>query len=103
MATKTHEIHKYKRMSVGRKGHEIYKCMLPGCAHYLPYVELAIGRLSQCWGCNSPIELTQDMVGNLKTIRPVCENCKELRKAQRLALAAVPMSEDEQGDDDYET
>jgi len=85
-----HEIHKYKRMSVGRKGHEIYKCMLPNCSHYLPYVELAIGRLSACWGCGASVELTQDMVGDLKTVRPICEDCKKLRKEQRAVLAGIP-------------
>jgi hypothetical protein len=89
-----HEVHKYKRMSIGRRGHEIYKCMRSNCTHYLPSVELAVGRLCACWSCGLPVEMTQHMIG-LGTVRPICAACKKEKIQQREILASIPMIADE--------
>lgn len=90
--------HKYERMKVGKNDHEIYKCMFPDCPHYLPSLELAIGRLSLCWGidCHNTVEMTRDMVSNRKTVKPMCESCKEERKKRLLALQSVPLISEEE-------
>lgn len=87
--------HKYERVSAP-SGYEIYKCMMPGCSHYLPFLALAIGRLSHCWSCDGEVELTQEMVNKWKTVKPRCEKCKKERKLAIQALKDVPMIEEGQ-------
>lgn len=60
----------------------IYKCMFPDCSHYLNEPELAIGKLSICWGgCGEAVIIQKDM-----PVKPLCAKCKEKRKlARRIA------------------
>jgi hypothetical protein len=82
-------VHKYERGTIGN-GHEIYKCMLTNCPHYLPNVYLAIGRLSLCWGnCGDAVMLTQDMINKFKVKRPMCDSCRKERQERRAALAEI--------------
>ena len=80
--------HKYERRRLGswkKSGHEVYKCALPGCSHYIVDMELVIGQISLCWGedCESKVEMTRYLVFNEKRKRPLCESCKEESKAIR--------------------
>ena len=84
--------HKYERV-LWPNGSPFYKCMIPGCAHYLSSPVLVIGRESLCWGCEQRlVEITRDMV-NRNIRHPMCEKCKEERKEQKLALQSVPVEE----------
>lgn len=82
-------IHKYERRKLGSwktKGHDVYKCSLPGCNHYLIDLETVVGRLSQCWGpsCSNEVEMTRFIVFSEKRKRPLCDTCKEERRLRRM-------------------
>jgi hypothetical protein len=88
--------HKYQRTRLGsfkKSGHEIYKCMIPGCPHYMIDMEAVVGRYSQCWGinprtgedCDHEVEMTRFIVFNEKRKRPICYSCKEERKLSKLS------------------
>ena len=86
---KIKHLHKYERIELGSKGWIIYKCMLPGCTHYLPMAKLIVGKESLCWGlCDGTVIYTQDDYEK-KLKHPMCESCREQRKEQRQALASL--------------
>ena len=91
-------IHKYERRRLGswkKTGHEIYKCAVPGCTHYMIDMEAVIGRYSQCWGdlgmdgngraipCKNVVEMTRYIVTNERRKRPLCGACKLRRKEEK--------------------
>ena len=89
-------IHKYERRRLGSwktKGHEVYKCVIPDCEHYVPHMELAVGHYSQCWGkveslgelldCPNEVEMTRHMIFSEKRKHPLCDSCRELRRQGR--------------------
>jgi hypothetical protein len=81
-SSKSH-IHKYERRKLGKseKGHDIYRCALPGCTHYLVDMDAVIGRYSLCWGnCDNLVEMTRYLVNSEKRKRPMCDECKLLKK-----------------------
>lgn len=87
--SKTPVHHKYERFYWPNKK-PFYKCMVPGCAHYLPMVELAIGRESICWGpgCNRLVTITkEDVQRDLK--HPMCEDCRRERQEKREELMKI--------------
>lgn len=99
----THEgLHKYERVEAKTSGAIIYKCQLPGCPHYLPYEELAVNRLSLCWGCGGEVLLTKEIVLWKRNPRPICPKCKEARQEKRELLKLVPTIEDEMEEESYE-
>lgn len=88
--------HKYERTEVGKNGWIIYRCVLPGCTHYLPSAQLIVGKNSLCWGvCEGTTVYTQEDY-NQKLKRPMCSGCRAIRQAQREALAYVPESDMEE-------
>lgn len=97
MAKQQH-VHKYERQLVGKKGHEIYRCMLDNCPHFLPNVELAVGRLSLCWGdCGEAVKIDREMCQPAREnsiIRPMCDACRTERKERREALLALGRTEE---------
>ena len=93
----TKHIHKYQLITLKTSGRKVFKCMLPDCPHYLPEIELAIGRLTVCNGnCGETFAITQE---HLSKTRPVCPNCKEIRLRRNLALMAVGRSAEVSDDD----
>ena len=83
-------IHKYERRKLGswkKSGHDIYKCALPGCNHYIIDMEAVVGRYSNCWGeeCPNQVEMTRYLVFSEKRKRPLCDDCKEKRKLERMS------------------
>jgi hypothetical protein len=80
--------HKYERMT-WPNGRVFYKCMLPGCPHYMPIAELAIGSESLCWnGCNRLVIMTKDDFSReLKHL--LCEVCKAEKIAKREEMAKL--------------
>lgn len=80
--------HKYERMKWDN-GKPFYKCMEPGCNHYLPHLALAIGRESLCWGnCARLVVITKEDV-HQGVKHPMCPFCKTERKERREQLSTI--------------
>ena len=75
MAKTNAHIHKYQKAKLGN--FVVFKCMLPGCPHYIRR-ELVIGRESICWNCNTKMILT---MANTVLKRPTHEECRGRREA----------------------
>jgi hypothetical protein len=68
-------IHKYERKKYGNNGCFIYKCMIPGCTHFV-YESLIINRRSLCWRCDKEFVITKLLK------KPHCDDCTRGKKAQ---------------------
>jgi len=81
--------HQYKKIDIGVKNkYEVYKCVLPGCSHYMPNMNGVVGAVTLCnGGCGKTLIMTQQIVTN-RVEKPICDDCKEIRKKDR-ALAGV--------------
>ena len=77
MTNKTH-VHKYLRSKLGKL--IIFKCMIPGCAHYIRK-ELAENRFSLCWRCNEIFVMTKVQ---LLLKKPHCLTCTKGKNTDRL-------------------
>lgn len=64
-----HDIHKY--MKVKGKDSTIYRCMEPGCPHWIRAIFI-INRIAKCWYCGSDFIITPDLA-RLKRIH--CKDC----------------------------
>jgi len=93
MAKKTHNgAHLYERFET-KRGKIIYKCMIPSCTHFLSTPELVINRVCKCWGdCGRELVVTKELYFD-KIKKPVCETCREDRKAMREAMSAIKVEE----------
>lgn len=64
--------HKYKRIAWRSP---IYKCVLPGCSHYLPEAHIE-GAVSICWrgkkGCDGTVVMSSKTIG---LVKPHCAPC----------------------------
>jgi hypothetical protein len=86
----TLHFHRYEKM-IWPNGKIFYKCMEPGCPHYLPVANLAIGRESLCWGpgpCNKLVVITKEDVQR-GTKKPMCDECRGERQENREALKGI--------------
>lgn len=80
--------HQYERTEVGKKGWIIYRCMLPNCSHYISEA-LIVGKISLCHGvCGGSVLYTQDDL-NQKLKRPMCSECRELRRKQKEEMSRI--------------
>ena len=77
-------IHKYVRKKFGSKGFIIYRCILPGCTHFIS-ADLIIGRESICNKCDKPFIITI----NLALARPHCIDCTKGRKSDISILSSL--------------
>jgi hypothetical protein len=69
--------HKYLRVKL--KKSTVYRCILPGCPHYLIDRNLLINRMGRCFYCDSEFLITQKLApANRKRI--YCENCTERKE-----------------------
>ena len=73
-AKKDDHIHKYKKDILG-KDYVIYRCVLPGCTHYLPE-RLIKGKFCVCWRCGEPFII------KLLHSKPHCDDCIEKKKPE---------------------
>ena len=72
MARSQEHAHKYRKITLGKKGtFVIMRCMLPKCTHHVP-LKLAEGRETICWGCSKRFVLGPK---NLRQEKPRCDNC----------------------------
>ena len=82
---KYNHLHKYKRIKRGQQ--TIFKCMLPGCAHFLDW-SLAENALCQCNRCNESMILDKR---KMDLVKPHCDMCvrhkdtKKVENVQKLA------------------
>lgn len=70
--------HKYLRVkwkSRKQKGepYYIFKCMLPGCTHWVAR-DLVVGNMSICWRCGKEFQMT---LASTYLAKPHCANCTE--------------------------
>ena len=63
--------HKYKRVKWGPKKTLIYRCMLPGCRHYLA-AQFIEGKTAVCWKCGGIFIVTSQ---SLRRVKLVCHEC----------------------------
>lgn len=68
-------IHKYKRATLGMKKWKIYRCILPGCSHYID-ATLIRNKISLCHRCNEPF-IVENRLAELS--EPHCFDCTEKR------------------------
>ena len=78
-------IHKYRRLKT-TKDKPYWRCMLAGCSHILYQDELIVGRSHLCWMCNQPMIIDQL---NALQAKPVCDDCKEDRKARKERMRKI--------------
>lgn len=85
---KSPHFHKYEKFT-WPGGRSYYKCMQPGCPHYLPVMSLAIGRESICWGdCGRLVLITKEDVHN-EIKKPLCDECKKERADRKRELSEL--------------
>lgn len=73
-------IHKYMRIKLGRKGFQVYKCMKPGCSHYIR-AELVLGQYNECWRCSEVMTMNQ---WSAQFKKPHCRGCTRDYKRKKL-------------------
>lgn len=81
-------IHKYMRVRLGGFGRKlkipkeerytVYKCMKPGCKHYIR-VELVLGQFNECWRCGK-IMIMNQWSATFK--KPHCRDCTRERAGE---------------------
>lgn len=74
--------HKYLKDKFKQSGTVIFKCVLPGCQHYLND-RFIIGKISLCWRCNQPF-LIDKQLKELK--KPHCHDCTKGRQDTTTSL-----------------
>lgn len=63
--------HKFMRVKLGRKGYEVFKCMVPDCPTYIRK-ELVVGRQTICWRCGIVLIMNQ---WHATMKKPHCRTC----------------------------
>lgn len=67
-----HGVHKYERVMWGKDNdYPIFRCRLPGCAHYVPEIFI-LGRQAICWGCGEVFVIDHEAK---RRKRPHCPDC----------------------------
>lgn len=98
---KSDHIHKYKRINFSKskeKGKEywIYKCVKPGCTHYIP-VELSEGLVCECNKCDNIMVITKAVLngGYRRTplAKPHCPDCLRTRQTPQIDAIAAFLEE----------
>jgi len=75
MARKVHNgPHKYRRIEMGRDKTPAYRCMLPGCLHYV-LEDFIVGQTSLCNKCEKQFLVTRNMLFPRKIIKLHCPEC----------------------------
>lgn len=74
MAKPASHIHRYQRTKLG-DNFIVYRCMLPGCAHYIRK-ELIMGKLCNCYRCG------EDFIIGKKEMRRVRPHCGCVQRAK---------------------
>lgn len=64
--------HVHRYMRTRPRNEIIWKCMLPGCSHYIPLNTTVIGRNSICWECGEVFTMEEH---HLRQEMPNCDTC----------------------------
>ena len=76
-------IHKYQKKDIGsNKKYEVYKCMIPGCSHYIS-LKQAEGKLAICHSCNDAFVITRSTLtgsSGKPLAKPKCPDCINHKK-----------------------
>jgi len=79
-------IHKYLRVINNKPpGYVVYKCIIPGCTHWLRR-ELLIGREAICWRCGTSMFLTKP---DLDMKKPRHYDCRRVNKETSIGEGAT--------------
>lgn len=76
MAKQDTHIHQYLRKIL--KTSTVYRCVLPGCRHYLRAFQI-IGQIGKCWYCGRDFLITRDLARREKVH---CANCTKGKKVK---------------------
>lgn len=69
-----HGPHKYRRIIYGKNETPIYRCLLPGCLHYIGE-DFILGQTSLCNRCGGVFVIGKAMLFPRKIVKPHCEGC----------------------------
>lgn len=77
--------HKYVRVRLGKKDYIVFRCVRPGCAHYIRQ-ELVIGKIAQCWRCGDEFVMNQKTAMLKKPHCTKCTNSPGKVKAEPISM-----------------
>lgn len=77
---KADHLHIYKKKVLGTNGFKVFKCMKPGCTHYVR-VDLAENALCACNRCGEAMVLTK---AAMQLVKPHCPDCTKSTKTKKL-------------------
>ncbi|SRR6266705_2454268 len=84
MAKKEHA-HRYMRVKLGKKGYTVYRCVKPGCSHYVN-AALVLGKMYECWRCGREYPMNQK-TAQLK--KPHCASCTRMPGSEVHVTASI--------------
>ena len=75
---KSNHIHKYKKIKLGKdRSYLVYKCIKPGCSHYIPLVQ-ALNAICECSKCGNLMVIGKAQLygsGGRAMTNPHCVDC----------------------------
>ena len=77
--TNKNHLHRYQRFTLKDSGKDIFRCVLPGCRHYL-FEQFALGQHSECNRCAREFVLNRE---NMELRKPHCIDCTKGRKGTK--------------------
>ncbi len=80
MAKQPDHLHKYQRTTLGSKKFLIYRCMIPGCTHYVD-AKLILNRICECWRCSNAMVINKYAS---QLAKPHCDDCIEKQRSDRI-------------------
>ncbi len=80
MTKKIDHIHKYQRTTLGRRKYPIYRCMTPGCTHYVD-ATLILNRICECWRCGKAMVIGKYAA---RLAKPHCDDCIKKDDSDRI-------------------
>lgn len=66
--------HVHRYMRTRPRNEIIWKCMLPGCSHFIPLNTTVVGRNSMCWECGEAFTI-EDRHTKQEDGMPKCDPC----------------------------
>lgn len=85
--------HRYILKQMGSSSiNPVWKCSLPGCAHFIPRNVEVWGRMSICWNCGKefPMDESNAQKYILNDNMPNCESCIDLAERGEVYIPPAP-------------
>lgn len=96
---KADHLHKYKRVNLSKTQGErywIYKCVKPGCPHYIP-VTLSEGQICECNKCDQIMIISKaTLTGGYRRsplVKPHCPDCSKTAQSPQVNAIALFLEE----------